>query len=486
MLMLKEYTYLFDIMREIVEHKPLSVSEVNLVGGRKSGKTIACEIFVSLLLTFPNLKLGIFCFRYGREGIDELFTEFCETLDSLNMSYKSNKSRLYIMVNNYKIRFYFISTMNKTNKAQKSGMSRVSGVDYILRFWDERYQFPDKDVLALKEAVRGVGANNIQILDLNACNPWAKSSSYIAYCGSFQSWDLNLLKSTGSQIGKYQKVVTENFIDNNGKKVELKIVTNIIIHYTNWRITRNHLGETEIASILETWNTDRNRAMVVDYGMPGYESGAIYTHELHKISKCIYQEHTWLFGGGDYGWSQREAGGKTAFVFGGASIENGIDIYGEYIQDNFKAPKSIDLVVREVIDFYVLSMEAYCRKTRLDSYQRLSVRVDNMAREFIYLLNQEAKNRGHSRWLTFTTCKKYPIQDRIVFLLAVLGSHYFRQDPLCKQLHSDLEMSAYEDIETQKRIKKYDHCLNALEYGCETFQYAFVKILASSNIRLKI
>ncbi|MEG1312737.1 MAG: hypothetical protein RSD40_00310 [Bacilli bacterium] len=71
-------------------------------------------------------------------------------------------------------------------------------------------------------------------------------------------------------------------------------------------------------------------------------------------------------------------------------------------------------------------------------------------------------------------------------MLAVLGSHYFRQDPLCKQLHSDLEMSAYEDIETQKRIKKYDHCLNALEYGCETFQYAFVKILASSNIRLKI
>lgn len=483
--MLKAYSYLFEIMEEIVNNKPLSIHEVNLVGGRKSGKTIACEIFVALLTTFPNLKLGIFFFRYGYEGIIELFNEFCDTLDSLNINYKASRQRLHIIINGYKVRFYFASTMKKS-KAQKAGMARVTGVDKIIRFWDERYQFPEQDVMALKEAVRGVGAANIEILDLNACNPWAKSSPYINYCASFQNWDLNVLKDKGSQIGVYEKKVSQVFLDENEEKVELNITRKIVVHYTNWRIVRNYLGDSEIAEILNTWNIDRNRAMTVDYGMPGYESGAIYTHELHKISKSIYQEHTWLFGGGDYGWSQRESGGKTAFVFGGASIENGIDVYGEYIQDNYKAPKSVNIVVREVVDFYIMQMESYCRKLNLQSWQQLRVRVDNMAREFVHLLNQEAKMRGHSKWLTFTICRKYPIQDRIVFLLAVLGSHYFRQDTLCRQLHSDLEMASYEDIETQKRMKKYDHCLNALEYACEPFQYAFVKILASSNIRLKL
>lgn len=42
--------------------------------------------------------------------------------------------------------------------------------------------------------------------------------------------------------------------------------------------------------------------MTTDYGIPGYEFGAIYTHLLHKIAPPIYNgEGQYFLAGMDYG-----------------------------------------------------------------------------------------------------------------------------------------------------------------------------------------
>jgi hypothetical protein len=72
--------------------------------------------------------------------------------------------------------------------------------------------------------------------------------------------------------------------------------------------------------------------------------------------------------------------------------------------------------------------------------------------------------------------RKYPIQDRIVLELSALGSQNIRVSaketpyPIVHLL-KEFEMARYEELDTQKRVKEADHCLNALEYGFEPIQY---------------
>lgn len=66
-------------------------------------------------------------------------------------------------------------------------------------------------------------------------------------------------------------------------------------------MVKDLLPKETITTILNTWKENKTRAAVVDYGMPGFEEGAIYTHMLHYISKSIYTEQEYLLCGVDYG-----------------------------------------------------------------------------------------------------------------------------------------------------------------------------------------
>lgn len=468
----KGYAYLVDVIQQVKNGHRVTIDEFNIIGGRKSGKSVAIFVLLGVLMHLP-FKVGLFAFRASKDDVKELFVDMCETFDALDIPYKSNAGKTTISYGVNTIRCIGLNSMSKSS-AKKSGLARIGNVKYIFKFFEERYEFTTKDYQALQEAVRGMDAN-IQTVTINVCNPWAKSHPYVSYCGKYQQWNLNQLKENGNQIGIYSSVDDETGIS-----------MTKLFHYTNWRIIKDLLSVSEINEIRNTWNVDRNRAMTTDYGLPGYEFGAIYTHLLHKIGQPIYtSEPQYFIGGMDYGWSQRDIGGKTACYFGVANTENGVDIYSEYVHDNAMQPKSPNAVALEIVDFFINSMEDYCRKMNLYAAPQLRVRVDNMAVGVIQILNNVSQQKGCAHWLHFVKCRKYPIQDRVELTTNLMGGQWLRIDKSCKNLMNEFELSHYDETETQKRAKENDHSLNAFEYAIEPVMFKLARELKISHLTQK-
>lgn len=475
MFIIKDYTYLFEIFKAIKNNKPFPVNEIHLVGGRLSGKTVSVQAVLGIISSLPT-KIAIYALRNSVKDSSELYTDIVEAFEFFDFKFSATGTKQIIRLGSNKIRVIGLNTMAKGNVAKKSGLAKTNA-KYIIRYWEEAYEFSETDKMSIREAVRSISDEETYILDIFVCNPWSKGHPYISYLGDLQPWNLAKLKSCGSQFGIREVKVGE------GDEQRTK---KIAIHYTNWRVAKDVLAADQIKNILNTWKIDRNRALTTDYGLPGYENGAIYTHLLHHIGGSIWKEQDQILCGGDYGWSNRASGGKTAFYFTGFSYGSGMDVYGEYYHDNSKIQKNTNLLATEVVQFYIVMMEWYCRKIHAFKPFYIKVRVDNMAQGLITLLNNEAQKRGVSSWLYFMKSRKYPIQDRIVLELSALGSQNIRvsakETPYpVVHLLKEFEMARYEELDTQKRVKEADHCLNALEYGFEPIQYRWLKYLGNTE-----
>ena len=136
--------------------------------------------------------------------------------------------------------------------------------------------------MSIREAVRSISDEETYILDIFVWYPWSKGHPYISYLGDLLPWDLAKLISCGSQFGIREIMVGEGDEERTKK---------IAFHYTNWRVAIDVLAADQIKNILNTWKIDRKRALTTDYGLTGYENGAIYTHLLHHKVSSIWKEH---------------------------------------------------------------------------------------------------------------------------------------------------------------------------------------------------
>lgn len=466
---LPAYSWMYEIVKAVANHEAVPLDEINIIGGRSSGKSVSAEILYALLSQLST-KVGLIGVRANKDGAKEFFAEMLGTFEMCDIKFSANKSEQTIKTKYNPVRILGLNSMSNY-KAKKSGLARVGEVEYIFIYFEERFEFSEEDYLAVREAVRGFG-KNIQVICINICNPWAKSSPYVQYCEKYQKWDLKQLKSTGNQIGIYEEI-----------NPETGIKTRKLFQYTNWRIAKDYLQRSTISNITNTWNIDRNRAVTTDYGMPGYEWGAIYTHLLDKIGIPVIQTTPqWIVAGLDYGWSTQSHGGKTAAVFGVASESNGVDIYAEFIHDPAIKPLAPDKIAEQVVLFYYNQMRNYCSRLNRELPFACRVRVDNMAVGVITILNSMSKKMRCYNWLSFTPCAKYPILDRIDIQQALMSRGLFRVDNSCIHLYRDLEQARYkEDVETRDRVKENDHVLNAYEYGIEEFMYPIGRKLLGST-----
>ena len=472
MKILKAYRYLYELHEAILKGERLPADEINLVGGRKSGKSVSVEIEIILIALLP-IRVGLICFRAASTSALEYFDELKNTCEMLDIKYKAVKSTKTIHIGINKIRVVGINSNQKGNIAKNSGLTRVGGVDYIIRVFEEIYEFNSTDVLSIKEAVRGM-ANNVNILDIQICNPWAKSSWYVKYCAKYQNWDVNLLKTVGSQFGIYNIP-----FEYKGQTYNKRTV----FHYTNWRVSESVLGQSDIVGILDTWNIDKKRATTTDWGLPGYESGSIYTHLLDKIGKAVYQEYEYILGGMNFGWGTNKVSSKTVAHFAGASIDSGIDVYGEYVSDNKVKVKDNHILAQEIVKFFYDQMAEYCARVGYNAPIPMRVRVDYMNTGIISLLNQVAVQKG-IRWLTFMKCNKaYTTPDRIEIVKTAMGRQLIRFSDNIKELRANLEFAHYEDTELLKRVKANDDGLNSFEYAIEPIMTKLVK--RHSNLDLQ-
>ena len=473
----KEYGYYYDLLRLMKAGKDLTIDEINEIGGRISGKTTTIQQFIALIGYHQIPNVGVICMRHLVGDKEQLVKDFQETYTAFEVPYKYNQNHSIMMAYNQPIRFLGINTTKKGMPAKKSGLAKFGNVRYIIVFFEERFEFEETDVRAMVEAIRSISPNNknVQTLYINACNPWAINSPYISYCSKYMTWDINILKTTGSQI----KIVD---IPMEGGKIK-----RALFHYTNWRIIKDLLPESEIKKILDTWNYDKRRAATTDWGLPGYEQGAIYTHLLNNLGNAIYQEHLYVVGGMDYGWGREKTSGKTVCYFMGYTPNNGIDIYGEYVHSNYEKARGPDAIYEEIVRFYYEQMKEYTRRIGWpDTAVNLTVRVDNMAVGVIEGLNNVVRKYG-IKWLKFVKCVKFPVNDRIEITLSAMYKHQIRLAPDVKLLKSEFELAFYEESKSgvQKRAKVNDHAINAFEYGIETFMYKIAKENQLSRLSLK-
>lgn len=462
---LKEYQWLNTMLLLMSNKKKIPINEINLCGGRFSGKSTAIQVFIGLLCML-DLRLGIVFIRASKQGGIDLMDDIISTFESFDIPYKVHQQRGEIYVGQNKIKVIGLNSLSKYG-AKKSGFPRFNNVDYIIKVFEECFEFKKNEHQAIQEAIRHNLGDDPQYLTINICNPWARSNWFIEYCESYQRFDEMTLKTVGSQIGKYE------FMDNETYLHQTKL-----FQYTNWRVTREHLTKEQILQIKQYWSTDRNRALVADYGMPGFEFGAIYSTELHKIAEPFYtNEPQYMLCGMDYGWSQQEGNGKTSCIFGSGTSENGLDIYGEFVWDNSKQPIEPNALCKRVIEFIQYQTQKFMSQTAMIYPPKIVCRVDNSEIGIIQLLNNLAQQYGYSTWLSFVPCKKYPTMDRISVVLGLMGAGKFRMDKDCINLMRELEFSHYDEKGEKKRIKQNDHSLNAMEYAIEPLLYKWPSML---------
>lgn len=469
---LPAYSWMVDLLQLIREKKPLTLDEINLVGGRFSGKSTNVVLFIALACLIPDVVIGVVFLRASKDGIMDLIDDVMETLDTWDIPYKWSSTKKQFIIGNSKIKMIGLNSMSKS-KAKKAGFPKFN-CDYLFKVFEECYEFKEQEHNAIQEAIRHIGKEPYY-LTFNICNPWIASNWFVAYCSRYVRFDENILKTKGSQIG------IREFIDN-----ETKFKKVMLFQYSNWRTAREFLSSAQITLVRQYWQTNRLRARTADWGMPGYEDGGIYLHELLKIGEPYYSnEPQYILGGMDYGWSQNANGGKTICHFISATLQKGVDVYGEFKHDNHVAPITQNLLASNIVDFYAEQVDKFMLNNSIYTPPQVVVRCDNSNIAIIQLLNNVAVQKGYHRWLSFVSCSKYPTQDRISVTLALMSAQKLRVDKSCETLLSEFESAHYEDKPEQKRAKENDHALNAFEYAIEPLLYLFPQELGMDHKLLK-
>lgn len=472
------YSWIWDFIIKPVQKKAeIPVDIVDEMGGRCSGKTMMfCPILWVTLCDYcdPD-SFEFLAFRSSVGNAKALQNDILSVLGAYNVSCKSTRSYqdLTITYKGNKMRIYGLNSQKRNNVSEKAGLPRAGDVRYCFVFFEERYEFSENQISLIKQAIRSINKKDYktQYIYISACNPWAKSHEYIDELLSKQPFNIDKMKTDGSQIGIYDNEDTIK-----GKDGELiKLKQKQIIQYTNWRVVQKYLSDDQISIIKQTHLISKSKGMTVDYGYPGYESGGIYTEFLNKLTQSMYIPHEFLFGGVDYGWGRAKQSGKTVALFMGASIDAGIDIYGEYSHSNADVAIDADMEADNIVRFYVEQMNQYMRKTSdtINGRPReVVVRVDRAEPAFITILNSKVAYYN-VYWLRFIKSKKFEVPERIMVTISLLAQSKLRinENTLSypvKLLRSEFEYAKYEeDQKTQMRAKKNDHSINAFEYAIE-------------------
>lgn len=67
------------------------------------------------------------------------------------------------------------------------------------------------------------------------------------------------------------------------------------------------------------------------------------------------------------------------------------------MHDNAVHPKGVNIVAKEIVDFYIEAVSTFCERTNAIAPPIVKVRVDNMAVGVIQILNNVAREKGVSR-----------------------------------------------------------------------------------------
>lgn len=431
--MLANFGYLLDIAKKMYLKQPLNITKIKQLGSRKSGKTFSDIEFLGILLMLDNIKIHAYLIRNMSKQLNDSWQELKQIIKATypSINFKISETKKTIEFNDSKITCKYLHAQDNSN-VKLTGLASNYLYDYVIIWSDERYEITENDYQDLKDAIRGCN----QLLEIESCNPWSILNEFIKKT-------INICPQNEKQIiNEYE---------------QFTIIDNTIYHYQNWKLN-SHLKNSDKQQLLEIEKLDPISARVRSHGLVGYESGGIYSHLIHKISRLLQPIH-YFSAGLDYGFKDDAL----------ATILIGFD-------RNFKFVNAIDCLkienklVRydnkqlayEVVKFYKKLAEKY---TQLYEYG-LTVYCDYSNYTFIEMLNDCAiKNNAHT-WLYFKDCVKLRLELRIGKNIALIASERLNISMNAQELLDEFRLAVWDP----KSIKQIplpgnDHLRDAFDYA---------------------
>lgn len=412
--MIKEFTYLIEIVYWLLGKSDFTHNEYNLSGSRYSGKTFTVAEVIAIFFATSykmNKKIAIYGFRKLNKDINDMTKEVYEAL--IKLGFKDNKNFTLKYPNKQAdFRFKgiksFIRIMgvysNSNDRIPLKGLSRseIKDFDLCIEWEEEANEFTKSEFQAINFAI-GICKKKIKI---TTCNPDSLYQYHIDYMNSIVPFNLETMKLNNEQI--------KSVFNNNKFK---------LFHYSNWKLNKHNLDNDTINNLEELKILDPIKAQSWYYGVPSILTGSIFARYLDNLpTELDFQVHE-LMGGLDIGQSTSATGHPTAcslWLFG--KNENGYRIHkeSEYFHSNanvgnIKAMQYKDSyqIANEIIDYYLnesITFEAM--KYGFTCY----VDYGNGGLPFIDILNAERKKRN-LYWLKFEPVIKETMYliDRIDF-----------------------------------------------------------------------
>lgn len=439
------FDFLYDgVFIPITKKQPLKLKEINMCGGRFSGKTTAIiELITLLMLKGENVYITVL--RFSASGKDATFKDIKQNLikyisrDCFNLTYNSIT---------YKTNYLKCYSLNEPSleKKNKKGLFNPDNAEYLI-IWEE--EADELQELATKEIELSVRSKNEKYkLIIRSSNPNIAANWYVAKVIKGMKEDKDKLEQQGYQ---------------------LHLENNILYFRNNYR-TNHYLNEYIINQIEEWKDISYEKWKVASLGLAGNYDGGIYTPNLKNIRQYDPNENFngIITIGIDWGDSTIKNGGDTAIevcIFNPYTYK--CDVIDELYLNNYELQQDSNYLINKCVD--------YCSQF-LQYTNFIEVWVDNAAYAGFFQLFQDVADKKQYKGLTFkpiTSALKnlVPIQERIDIVNYMINAQLLSVNPENKYLWESLNNCYYEPVnkwkedQELKRSHDYTHAINGLEYA---------------------
>lgn len=257
---IKAFNYLDYLPQAIIANENCKYSEIHQITARYAGKTVAGTIaLIKCIIEAKraNKKLVIYQFRMRHKDVDKLWGENINWLNYYRIPYYTRKSEGLIktLSTEIYIKGAYVSNSNQVALVGTKG----AYVSHAIVIFEEAYEFDEKTINALLEAIRGSKYKSV----IFRTNPWLASNWYINSCYKKVALDeRRMLEGDGNQ-----------FVELGDK----------VYHYARWTINPN-LERPDLENLERIKENNPRRAKTVYYGLPGAYEGMVFADNIHKIT----------------------------------------------------------------------------------------------------------------------------------------------------------------------------------------------------------
>lgn len=449
-----------DLVEFVAKKLPIPFNEINLLGGRSSGKTFATLDFLSSLVAIKQQN-AIYVFRQNISDAKKIFSDYLNFLEQKGLLKfaKINHSERTVIINGWTVMFEALNeTRNNINKGAKVGFRLWTQARYVFAFFEETSQLDFNLVKNSQQSLRGT--KDTQVVSIFASNPWTSEHWYI------ENFNNHLAENEFSiqQKPYYEYSVVD-------KKLFLR---------STYRANK-FTSQQEIEQF-EWWkDIDYSKYRVISLGLSGSVEGAIYARSLSVMHEPYGEYDNYamqFFGGMDWGDGTSSSSSDTACLFGSISKENGIEILDEMVYNNNVNPLTSEQQIELVVRWFI--------KKQQEVNVKIVIYIDNAHLRYFYeTFNATFKRIAfqynmYGSELVFAPAIKHAIWDRVVLVNYMLASGKLRfSKNACPKLYKDLKncyvvlpKTIKEDTK-KERSHEHTHTINALEYLMCAFHLYF-------------